>query len=102
MSYTDFNLLFQEGFAPPDDDEIDEAAQGDQDEFWTPRLFITFINQPPPLSPFYLPENYCHNSPFSPLFDFLRSPYLSHCVCGCPYPWQLVAQPSFPKLANDT
>lgn len=33
MSYTDFSLLFQEGFAPPDDDEIDEVAQGDQDEF---------------------------------------------------------------------
>lgn len=25
----------QEGFAPPEDEDVDEGAQGDQEEFWT-------------------------------------------------------------------
>lgn len=26
-------LVLQEGFAPPDDEDVDEGAQGDQEEF---------------------------------------------------------------------
>ena len=29
---TDLRLLLQEGFAPPDDEAIDEGAQGDQED----------------------------------------------------------------------
>lgn len=33
LPHTDLSLLLQEGFAPPEDEEIDEGAQGDQEEF---------------------------------------------------------------------
>lgn len=33
LIHTDLSLLLQEGFAPPDEDEIDEGAHGDQEEF---------------------------------------------------------------------
>ena len=33
LSLIDPRFLFQDGFAPPDDEEIDEGAQGDQEEF---------------------------------------------------------------------
>lgn len=33
MRLTDRSLFLQDGFAPPDDEEIEEAAQGDQEEF---------------------------------------------------------------------
>lgn len=35
---TDLSLLLQEGFAPPEDEEVDEGAQGEQEEFWIHRL----------------------------------------------------------------
>lgn len=31
--HADLSCLLQEGFAPPEDDEIDKGAQGDQNEF---------------------------------------------------------------------
>lgn len=33
LPHTDPSFHLQEGFAPPEDDEIDEGAQGDQEEF---------------------------------------------------------------------
>lgn len=37
LTNTFFSLAFQEGFAPPEDDDLDEQAHLDQDEYWTLR-----------------------------------------------------------------
>lgn len=33
LTDTELDLLPQDGFAPPEDEEIDEGKQGDQEEF---------------------------------------------------------------------
>lgn len=65
-------FFLQEGFAPPEDDEIDEGARGDQEEFWTPPLlFITISLFLFHLSPFNLSDHYYHQSPSVSTFILL-------------------------------
>lgn len=33
LLYTNLSLLSQEGFAPPEDDDVDKGAEGEQEEF---------------------------------------------------------------------
>lgn len=102
LPYTDLSFLLQEGFAPPEDDEIDEGARGDQDEFWAPPplLSITISLYPSLLSPCNLPDHYPHLPPlsfFPLLFYFLQSPLTSPMLSVAVHIHDdFVVQPSFP------
>lgn len=108
LPLTDLSLLLQDGFAPPEDEEIDEGAQGDQEEFWSLlHLFITFINLSPPLTL----DHYCCDPPLSPLyFVSYNLPLLLHsCLqlsmsmltcCTAPLPKLLRAKDTKPSVSG--
>lgn len=70
-----FILFFQDGFAPPEDEEeIEEGPEGDQEEFWTLcPLFIT-IQFVPLLTSHPLTYLIIVLIPSPILFYFLQSP----------------------------
>lgn len=75
VQFVDLCSLQQDGFAPPEDEEID-GARGDQEEFWTPprhlHQFVPF--------PTYLPvdpPDHHHHHPSSSFYHFIYLPFYS-------------------------